>query len=80
MSEERRSESRLAVAACGALFALPILYVLSVGPVAKGIELATGNKAPPQWARDFYSPLRWVHANTPLAKPLEWYGALWGIE
>ena len=79
MSAENRPESRLAVAASGAVFALPILYVLSVGPVAKGIELATGSKVPPQWALNVYAPLRWLHHHTPLAKPLEWYGSLWGI-
>jgi hypothetical protein len=79
MDTDQRPESRLPVMVFGVIVALPILYVLSVGPVAKGIELATGNKSPPQWARDFYAPLRWLHDNTPLATPLEWYVSLWGV-
>jgi hypothetical protein len=30
--------------------------------------------------RVFYSPLDWLHGNTPLKKPLEWYVQLWQPE
>lgn len=80
MSDERRLESKLIPLISGFVLALPVLYVLSVGPVAKAIELATGDPSPPQWARQFYAPLRWLHDNTPMARPLEWYVALWGVK
>ena len=57
------------------LFLLLVLYVLSIGPVV-GIMSRTGwgyRTEPPA----FYLPLAWLHANTPLGDPLDWYIDLW---
>ena len=59
------------------LVALPVLYVLSVGPVAlfaKRLDLS------PRPFRAFYTPLVWLHDHTPLEKPLDWYVKLWGVD
>lgn len=56
---------------------LPVLYVLSIGPVAVIVD-KTGIM-PPSNIRRFYHPVIWLHDNTPLRKPLEAYLRLWGF-
>jgi len=51
------------------------IYVLSVGPVFAMIEYANYGK---QSAETFYGPVIWLHDETLLKKPLEWYSDLWG--
>jgi hypothetical protein len=53
---------------------LPLLYTLSVGPAAY-MQRRTGGGG--GWERIFYAPLIWLHDNTPLEKPLEWYTGQW---
>ena len=60
--------------AAGLLLA-PILYLFSIGPVAR---LSEEGYLPRDPVRAFYEPVVWLHHNTPLKEPLEWYGALWG--
>lgn len=59
------------------LVALPLLYVLSVGPVAMCVERFAPNMRRPVQA--FYLPLRWLHDATPLREPLNWYVGLFGV-
>jgi len=56
---------------------LPVLYVLSIGPVAATFKMM--GKPPPSYLMQFYHPVRWLHEHTPLKKPLEVYVKLWGI-
>ncbi len=58
------------------LAALPVLYVLSLGPV---ILLAKKSGLPQASLRAFYAPLIWLHDHTLLKQPLEWYVGLWGV-
>ena len=69
-SKPRRiwNSSRLAIIF---VFTLPVLYVLSVGPAVYYFE-STGQQ-PPDWVETFYWPLEWLHANTFLREPLDWY-------
>jgi hypothetical protein len=53
---------------------LPVLYTLSVGPTAY-IQRRTGARG--DAVRAFYAPLIWLHDNTPMEKPLEWYTGQW---
>ena len=54
---------------------LPVLYVLSIGPVVALVEATgVGREA----SKVFYAPVIWLHHNTPLKEPLEAYGELWG--
>ena len=72
--ESKRTGSGAAVALLIAIL-LPILYVLSIGPVVALVEkTGVGDEA----ARVFYAPVIWLHDNTPLEKPLEAYAELWG--
>jgi hypothetical protein len=55
---------------------LPMIYVLSIAPVAKvldtlGVSTKTG--------KIFYAPVIWLHDETPLREPLEWYMEAWGV-
>jgi len=54
---------------------VPCLYVLSMGPV---VAAAGRNQANVPTIRAIYSPVIWLHHNTPLKKPLELYAKLWG--
>jgi len=55
---------------------MPILYVLSMGPVVALVEKTGGRGR--EASRTFYAPVIWLHDNTFLKKPLEYYGELWG--
>lgn len=57
------------------LLLMPVLYVLSIGPMAL---LADKGVLPREPVREFYKPVVWLHDHTPLARPLEWYGEVWG--
>jgi hypothetical protein len=59
-----------------ALLLLPVLYVLSMGPVARFATTPGSRHA----AQAFYAPLVWLHDSTPLKGPLEWYVELWGVK
>jgi hypothetical protein len=76
MSDERESKSfsqKLSVV-IGCLFALVLVYVLSIGPVALWCEKTHSD---PVWVRQFYFPLIWLHNHTVLQRPLEVYLKLW---
>lgn len=60
----------------GWLIALPIVYVLSIGPVAM---ITQNNPREAAAARKVYAPVIWLHENTPLRKPLEVYVSLFGV-
>ena len=57
--------------------AVPLLYVLSVGPVAK---MVTINGSSGETVRLIYAPVIWLHDHTLLEKPLESYVAFWGAK
>jgi hypothetical protein len=77
MSEEREDQSngRKFSAVAAILLAVPLLYVLSIGPVGAVIEKIPSSRGAVQ---RFYFPLIWLHDNTASKKPLEWYAGLWG--
>lgn len=61
------------------LLLVPVLYVLSIGPVAWTIVHWHG-AVPDRVTKavDFvYTPVGWLHDSTPLKKPLEQYVDLW---
>lgn len=54
---------------------LPVLYVLSIGPVIMMIE--RGGMSAEFWAW-FYGPVRWLHQHVEFSRPfLDWYVELW---
>jgi hypothetical protein len=58
------------------LVCLPLLYVLSMGPVVA----VTKNKPVTSLnvIKRFYAPVIWLHDHTFMKKPLEVYTGLWG--
>jgi hypothetical protein len=75
MSSEEKERSGSLVWVIGVLALAPLLYVLSIGPVVMLCERAGVNGGA---VRMVYAPVIWLHNNTPLQKPLEWYAGLWG--
>jgi hypothetical protein len=59
----------------GLVVLLPVLYVLSVGPVS-GLVAKSGMNPDPFIV--FYLPVIWLHDNTALKEPLEKWVRLWG--
>lgn len=54
---------------------LPLLYVLSVGPVIMMIERGVLDTEFWAW---FYGPLEWLHDHVAFIRPfLDWYVRLW---
>ena len=52
---------------------VPVLYVLSIGPVG------SVTKTPTPFLAQLYYPVKWLHDHTPLKKPLEAYARFWGF-
>ena len=69
--DEKRGGSGCAI---GLVFLLlPVLYVLSIGPV---VMLVKGE--PPMWFQVFYYPLAWLASSCkPFQDALNWYMGLW---
>ena len=62
------------------LAALPLLYVLSIGPVLKVVQSSGPNPAKRSVLRQVYAPVVWLHDHTFLEKPIEAYCGLWGVK
>lgn len=74
--EKTRSTSSWGV---GAVVILPLVYVLSIGPVAAFVEHYHVSYLRGSLEK-FYAPVRWLYDHTPLKRPLESYVRLWGIK
>ena len=61
---------------------LPLLYVLSVGPVIKILDMThpLGSHVSWELVMSFYAPLEWLYEHTFLRAPLDLYLHLWGIK
>ncbi len=59
------------------LAALPMLYLLSIGPV---FLISEKTHYFPSFLQNFYSPIVWLHGHTFLKQPIEIYLGLWGIK
>lgn len=59
------------------LLLLPLVYVCSIGPVARTVDALGWSRQP---AKQFYAPVIWLHDHTPLRRPLELYLAAWGVK
>jgi hypothetical protein len=59
------------------ILSVPLVYVLSVGPVVRLTMDNSHARGVPEWVDALYRPLGWIHEHTPLEKPLEWYMELW---
>ena len=55
---------------------LPVLYVLSSGPVGMWTLRHSSSNHAFEW---IYAPVIWLYDHTPLQKPLKAYRHLWGF-
>ena len=55
-----------------------VLYTLSVGPVVAIVTKMAPSSGLVEMVEFVYAPLIWLHGNTALKGPLEWYSKLWG--
>ena len=76
MDEEASHQSHALRWTLGVLTAL-LLYVLSFGPIGGLVQRGTISIRVAKRLTTFYQPLVWLHANTPLQKPLELYTSWW---
>jgi hypothetical protein len=74
MSSEEKGKSRGLYWVFGALALVPILYVLSAGPIS-AICLQAGIS--PEALEGIYAPVIWLCEHTPLEGPLKRYLRLW---
>lgn len=71
MSQENKNEKHRGFEIVMAVaIALPLLYLLSIGP-AEVICMKHPNCCPVFHA--FYLPVNWLHGQTVLRAPMEWY-------
>ena len=63
----------------GAVVILPLVYVLSVGPVAAFVEHYHVSYLRSSLAK-FYAPVEWLYDHTPLKGPFDSYLSLWGLK
>ena len=72
MSKEPSGNSHATTWTLVAIVAVPVLYLLSVTPLA---ILSRGARADPVpwWVDSYAEPARWVYENTPLRGPLKKY-------
>jgi hypothetical protein len=59
------------------ILAVPLAYLLSVGPVVRLTMDRSHPLGVPVWVDTLYRPVEWLHDHTPLEKPLEWYMDWW---
>ena len=66
----------------GLLLLLPLLYLLSTGPVILLMEKTNGFGGHISWdaLRQFYAPLTWLYDHTFMKAPIDLYLHLWGIK
>ena len=81
--EEQEGVRRWGARVAGALATLPVVYVLSIGPVAGWwceMRRNAGDLSDEQFKslKSFYSPLIFMHDHCqPIGNALEWYVDLW---
>ena len=74
--EDKSTGSTGFIIACAAIV-IPLLYVLSIGPVAMVCEKTNIPHEIEQGFELFYAPLIWLHDHTFLQDPLKEYVMWW---
>lgn len=59
------------------LLLLPVLYMLSIGPVIFAVEKLHAKSAIQKPVMTFYAPMGWLHDHTALKQPIESYVHWW---
>ena len=78
--EEKRSSTGRVIVVIAVLIGLPMLYVLSVGPVGFIVERAGAGDSVEPALVVVYTPVRWLYGNSGLfRKFMHSYLRLWGL-
>ena len=59
------------------LLLLPVIYMLSIGPVIFAVEKLHAKSAMQKPVMTFYAPMSWLYEHTALKKPIERYVEWW---
>jgi hypothetical protein len=59
------------------LLLLPVIYMLSIGPVIFAVEKLHAKSAMQKPVMTFYAPILWLHEHTALKKPIDRYVDWW---
>ena len=80
-NEPQGSRSRLGLVAALAV-GLPLLYLLSTGPVLSIMDKTNGFGGKVSWSTvlAFYRPVGWLYDHTSMRRPIELYMQLWGLK
>ena len=76
MSAERSGKSHGMAWTLAIIVAVPVLYFLSISPLACLIRRDLRGQ-PPRWFRSYSAPAGWLYHNTPLKAPLDAYSDWW---
>jgi len=57
---------------------LPVIYMLSIGPVIFAVEKLHAKSSMQKPVMTFYAPMSWLHDHTALKQPIERYVHWWG--
>lgn len=77
MNDEPPAKSSHTAAWSAVIVALPLMYVLSIGPVAYLAHKLGMYSAASGLAQAFYAPVIWLHDHTVCKAPLESYLDWW---
>jgi hypothetical protein len=83
MAENDQSEQTEPVESSGrfslwfwvSIAAVPVIYLLSIGPVALYVNKHESSE---EFFGVVYAPVIWLHDHTFLEEPIEWYVEFWG--
>jgi hypothetical protein len=79
MSDDNpRSPDKNAAGLMAVLLGLPLVYLLSFGPMGFLLEKFHAPMSLRPYVLAFYRPVIWLHDNTTLKQPIEAYARLWG--
>ncbi len=73
-----RSSDKNSAGLMAVLLVLPLVYLLSFGPVGFLLEKFHAPMSMRPYVLAFYRPVIWLHDNTPLKQPIEAYARWWG--
>lgn len=77
MSDTPRTPDKNAAGILAIVVVLPIIYLLSVGPVVYALEKFHVPKSYATYVQTLYAPILWLHDHTSLKKLVENYVKWW---
>lgn len=81
-NQESSPRNRAPALVAALVIGLPLLYLLSVGPVFFLLDKTNsfGGLVSWEWVVKFYWPVEWIYENTFMKAPIDLYLRLWGLK